>query len=77
LTDVAVEELPVEMQAPSFDEWWDRTTALAGPVAGIIAALDATATHELLERVQRAAARYEAPNGFAFPGVTLLATARR
>jgi SAM-dependent methyltransferase len=77
LTDVAVEELPVEMQASSVDEWWDRTTALAGPVAGLIASLDATAAHELGERVQQAAARYEVPNGFVFPGVTLLATARR
>jgi SAM-dependent methyltransferase len=77
LTDVAVEELPVEMQAASVDEWWDRTTALAGPVAGLIASLDATAAHELGERVQQAAARYEVPNGFVFPGVTLLATARR
>ena len=30
--DVVVGELPVPLRAASFDEWWARTTALAGPL---------------------------------------------
>jgi SAM-dependent methyltransferase len=75
--DVTVEEQSVANRARSFDEWWCRTTALAGPVAGLLASLDATAAAELRERAQKAAGRYQTADGFVFPGVTLLATARR
>jgi SAM-dependent methyltransferase len=77
LTDVHVEDHPIEMQARSFDEWWDDTTALAGPVAGLLASLDPAATADLRDRAEKAAARYESPDGYRFPGVSLLATARR
>jgi ubiquinone/menaquinone biosynthesis C-methylase UbiE len=77
LTGVRVEEHPVEMRARSFDEWWGRTTALAGPVAGLLASLDATAAAQLRDRAQKAAAHYETPDGYTFPGVSLLATACR
>ena len=37
LADVGVTELPVPLRAGSFEEWWTRTTALAGPLAAILA----------------------------------------
>ena len=39
LTDVTVRELPVPLRAGSFEEWWNRTTALAGPLAKILQSL--------------------------------------
>jgi hypothetical protein len=37
LVDVRVSELPVPLHAGSFQEWWTRTTALAGPLTKVIA----------------------------------------
>ena len=37
LTDVDVGELDVPLQAASFEDWWERTSALAGPLAKILA----------------------------------------
>src|SRR3954471_3964520 len=43
LADVRVGELSVPLRTASFDEWWGRTTALAGPLSAILAALPAEA----------------------------------
>jgi SAM-dependent methyltransferase len=75
--DIAVGELPVPMRASSFDEWWTRTTALAGPVAKIIQSLPHDAAKQLRARAHAAASIYETREGIEFPGVTLLASARR
>jgi SAM-dependent methyltransferase len=76
-SDIAIGELPVPMRASSFDEWWTRTSALAGPIAKILSSLPEDAAKELRTRAQQAASAYETPNGIEFPGVTLLASARR
>jgi hypothetical protein len=76
LTDVAVEELPVPLRAQSFEQWWERTSALAGPLATIVASLPEPATRALTERVREAAAAYETPAGLEFPGLSLIAVGR-
>jgi SAM-dependent methyltransferase len=76
-SDVAIGELPVPMRASSFDEWWTRTSALAGPVAKILSSLPEEAAKQLRVRAREAAGAYETPNGIEFDGVTLLASARR
>ncbi len=75
--EVDVVRHPVPMQVGSFDEWWLRTSALAGPLAGIIAAMPAGARDELRSRLRDAAAEYESPTGLDFPGLSLLASGRR
>ncbi len=77
LADVVVSELPVPLRAASFDEWWTRTSALAGPLAKLLAALPEDAAQALRARVREAAGPYEAPDGLEFPGVSLLAAGRR
>ena len=78
LTDVTIGELPVPLHAPSFEDWWARTTALAAPLAELLASLPADATQTLRARVQEATSAYRTPaGGLEFPGLTLLATARR
>jgi ubiquinone/menaquinone biosynthesis C-methylase UbiE len=70
---ITVEELPMPMSVGSFEEWWERTCALAGPVAKLVAALapeDATAVRE---RAIEAAKPYEDAGGLHFPGLQLLA----
>jgi SAM-dependent methyltransferase len=75
LSDVTVSELDVPLQIGSFDEWWERTTALAGPLAKMLESLHPDAAEELRARAQEAAKPYETPDGLEFPGVTLVAAA--
>ncbi len=77
LVDVVVGELPVPMRAASFDEWWTRTSALAGPLARRLEALPEEAARALRARLEEAVEPYRTPDGLAFPGVTLIATGRR
>jgi SAM-dependent methyltransferase len=77
LVDVAVDELAVPTRVASFDEWWTRTCALAGPVAGILASLPEEGLAVLRGRTQEAASGFRTADGLEFPGVTLLASGRR
>jgi SAM-dependent methyltransferase len=77
LSEVTVEEVPTPCRAASFDEWWGRTAALAGPLAQKLAALPEAAAQALRARAREAVRAYETPQGLDFPGVTLVAAARR
>jgi SAM-dependent methyltransferase len=77
LSDVIVSEVPVPLHADSFEEWWTRTSALAGPLAKILVSLPDEAALALRDRLREAVGPYESPTGLDFPGVTLLASARR
>jgi ubiquinone/menaquinone biosynthesis C-methylase UbiE len=77
LAEVAVRDLRVPMRVGSFDEWWARTSALAGPLATILTSLPEPAARALRARAHEAVRPYETSAGLQFPGVTLLATARR
>jgi SAM-dependent methyltransferase len=75
--DVRVSELAVPLRAASFEEWWARTSALAGPLAAILASMPEEARLALAARARDLTAEYRTPQGLDFPGVTLLATGRR
>jgi SAM-dependent methyltransferase len=77
LTDVGVAELPMPLRVGSFDQWWERTSALAGPLAKVLAALPAEAVSAIRLDARQSVRAYETADGFEFPGVSLLATARR
>ena len=77
LAGVQISELPTPLRAGSFEEWWARTSALAGPLAKILAALPEGAAQALRERLRDAVRPYTTPSGVELPGVTLLASARR
>jgi SAM-dependent methyltransferase len=77
LADVEVAELPVPYVAASVDEWWERTAALAGPLAARLASLPGAAAQALRDRAARAAEPYLTADGLRFPGVALVASARR
>ena len=68
---------PTPLRAGSFEEWWTRTSDLAGPLAKVLASLPEPATQALRARLHEAVRPYETPAGLEFPGVTLLAVARR
>jgi SAM-dependent methyltransferase len=77
LDAVTVREIPVPLSTRSFEEWWSRTSSLAGPLTNLIASLPEAATTALRIRLEGAVRAYETPNGYEFPGVALLATGRR
>jgi hypothetical protein len=77
LDDVRVEEVAVPYRTGSVDEWWARTTALAGPLAQRLALLPAPAAEALREHAQAAIRVYETAGGLDIPGVALVAAAAR
>jgi SAM-dependent methyltransferase len=74
LTDVRVAEHPVPMRAASFEEWWSRTCALAGPLAKRLATLPERDAEQIRTRAREAARPYATSTGLEFTGVTLLAS---
>jgi len=77
LTAVDVGEVPTPLRASSFEEWWERTAALAGPLAAILAAMPAAARDALTARLRAAIVPYRVGDCIEVPGVTLVATGRR
>ena len=77
LAEVEVEEQPTPYHATSFEEWWARTSALAGPLAQMLAALPEPAARELRGRAHDAISVYETSAGLDIPGVSLIARATR
>jgi SAM-dependent methyltransferase len=78
LTDVHVGALSVPLRTASFDEWWGRTSALAGPLSAILASMPEQAVQALHERARAAVRPYEtATGGLDLPGETLIAAGRR
>jgi SAM-dependent methyltransferase len=75
LDRVQVGELSVPCRAASVDEWWERTAALAGPLAGRLAALPPEAARALRQRAAEQIGAYRTPAGLEIPGVCLVATA--
>ncbi len=77
LSAVVVSELPVPLRTASFEEWWTRTTQLAGPLSTILAKLPHDDAQAIRARAHEAIGPYTTPTGLEFPGVALLAAARR
>jgi ubiquinone/menaquinone biosynthesis C-methylase UbiE len=75
--DVEVDELSLPYRAHSADEWWERTKALAGPLAERLAALPDEAARVLAERSETEIAAFATPGGLEIPGVALVAFAKR
>jgi ubiquinone/menaquinone biosynthesis C-methylase UbiE len=74
--EVRVDHVAVRFHAPSFDEWWTHTSALAGPIARVVANLSEDAKAELLDQLREAASPYETNDGLDIPGLSLVLTAR-
>jgi SAM-dependent methyltransferase len=77
LSGVRVDELSTPYHATSFEDWWARTAALAGPLAQMLAALPEPAAEQLHARAREAVDTYRSPEGLDIPGVALVGGARR
>lgn len=70
-----VGELSTPCHADSFDQWWTRTAALAGPLAKMLQALPKPAAQAVRARARDAIGVYQTPAGLEIPGVCLIARA--
>jgi hypothetical protein len=77
LSDVRVTELTMTVLEPSFEAWWERRAALAGPLARALVSLSTDDVHALRARAREAVAAYATPGGLELPAVTLVASRRR
>ena len=77
LDEIRIQEVEVPWRGASFDEWWDRTAALAGPVAKLLAAQPPESVEAIRARAHELLAEYETADGLEIPGVTLVASAKR
>src|SRR6476620_10834197 len=78
LEAVEVEKVAVTLIAASFDGWWSRVSALAGPLSSILGGMSGEAQTALRGRLEDAVLPYRtADGGLSFPGVSLLASGRR
>ena len=75
LGDIEIREVDVPYRAASVSEWWSRTAALAGPLAGRLAALPEPARIALREQAAAAVEAYRTPHGLDLPGLSVLAGA--
>jgi SAM-dependent methyltransferase len=75
LDRVQVSELSTPYRAASIDEWWDRTAALAGPLAQKLASLPEARARALKQRAAQGIDAHRSPAGVEIPGVCLVATA--
>ncbi len=75
LAEVTVSELSTPYRAASVEEWWERTSALAGPLAQRLAALPGPVGQALRARAAAAISQYTTPTGLEIPGVCLIAAA--
>jgi SAM-dependent methyltransferase len=77
LAGIAVEDVTAPLCSPSFEAWWARGSALAGPVAALVAGLPDAARASLDGRLRAALVPYTTPAGVELPGLALVASARR
>jgi ubiquinone/menaquinone biosynthesis C-methylase UbiE len=76
--DITLQRVDVPLHATSFEDWWTRTSGVAGPVAKVVAGLPSDAQAALEARLRRLVAPYEAGDAsIAFHGLSLVVTARR
>jgi ubiquinone/menaquinone biosynthesis C-methylase UbiE len=76
LADVSVDEVDAPYVAASVDEWWQRSSSLAGPLAQKLAALPEPQRQALRQRAADAVDEYRTGEGLELPGVALVAFGR-
>jgi hypothetical protein len=77
LVDVTIAAVAVPYGPETTDQWWRRTCACAGPIAGLIEALPAESQSELRERAAEAVAPFTTDGVVQIPGQALVAVGRR
>jgi hypothetical protein len=75
--DINVQDVQAPRRWSSFDEWRAWTTALAGPLATILAGIPEESRTAIVERLRSAVAPYTTPSGVEMPSLARVISARR
>lgn len=75
--DIDIEDVQVPRRWSSFDEWRTSTTALAGPLATILAGIPEASRSAIVERLRSAVAPYTTASGVEMPTLARVISARR
>lgn len=75
--DVTDADVDNSFRAPGFDGWWQRMSAMTGPVATIIGGLSPSAKTSLIARLEELVDPYLGDEGLELPGVETVVTATR
>jgi 2-polyprenyl-3-methyl-5-hydroxy-6-metoxy-1,4-benzoquinol methylase len=74
--DVTAEEFLVPVRAASFEQWWTRTAALAGPLSKILETLPEATKAAISDRLRDAVTPYRTGDGIELPGLALVVSGR-
>jgi ubiquinone/menaquinone biosynthesis C-methylase UbiE len=77
LEQVSVQQVDVPTHDPSFDDYWQLRTDLAGPLKKRLAALSTQDLAVIRETVRAGLSRYQTPDGLRIPGIAYVGSARR
>ena len=79
LRDVVVQTEATPMHARSIDDWWQRVTSLAGPLALALSAMEPTVRDAIEQRARRSAAQAAVSDGdgISLSGACLIASGRK
>lgn len=77
LVGVRIDHVSVPFHASSFEAWWAHTSALAGPVANIVAGFDDAQTSRLEAVLRAGTAKYSHSDGLTLPGLSLIVIATK
>ena len=75
--DVTVDDVDNPCKAADFEQWWERVSTIAGPLAAIIENLAPEIRDSLRSRLRQSVAEYGTAEGIELPGLALVAIARR
>ena len=76
-SDIAVEDVPVPHRTGSFEEYWNLTSDLAGPLAAVLGGLDDETRATIQEQTRTALAPYTSDDGLDIPGVSRMVSGRK
>ena len=76
-TGLTLDHVGAPLRSPSFEAWWTRNLAVAGPAANILNKLDNATRSQLRETVRAAVTRYESNGALELPGLAVVVTGRR
>lgn len=75
--DIGIEDVQMPRRWSSFDEWRTWTTALAGPLATVLAGIPEASRTAIVERLRSAVAPYTTASGVEMPSLARVISARR
>ncbi len=75
--DVTITEVYDPFVAPDFESWWVRVSAMSGPLATMLKAMNPDMAESLTGRLRELVAPYETDAGVELPGLAMVASAHR